>query len=145
MDIVRRDGRTVFMTSHNLNEVEQMCSRIAILQSGHLYALGTIADLRRRIESPQLAIFANQPSALPALSVQVKALPFVVNCEINFDHLLVQLAKEVPPTGLWEAQAHSGIAIDEIKKVGMSLEEMYLDIVSKAEAIDDEPGSDGRT
>ncbi|CAM4437253.1 ABC transporter ATP-binding protein [Paenibacillus tarimensis] len=39
-------GTTVFMTSHNLDEVERICDRIAILHQGRIEKLGTIAELR---------------------------------------------------------------------------------------------------
>jgi ABC-2 type transport system ATP-binding protein len=42
------DGTTVFLNSHQLNEVEQTCRRVAILARGELKAVAEVADLRRR-------------------------------------------------------------------------------------------------
>lgn len=39
-------GATIFMSSHNLAEVERMCSRIAVLRSGRLVSIETMAGLR---------------------------------------------------------------------------------------------------
>jgi ABC-type multidrug transport system ATPase subunit/ABC-type multidrug transport system permease subunit len=44
--LTRQRGLTVFMTSHNLNEVELLCDRIAIIRQGKIMACGAMAELR---------------------------------------------------------------------------------------------------
>ncbi|HEU0114944.1 MAG TPA: ABC transporter ATP-binding protein [Thermomicrobiales bacterium] len=44
----RDRGRTIFMSSHDLAEVERMCERVAIVREGRLVAEERIAELRRR-------------------------------------------------------------------------------------------------
>jgi ABC-2 type transport system ATP-binding protein len=44
---VQRRGRTVFMSSHVLSEVEHICNRIALLRKGELVLLSSVEDLRR--------------------------------------------------------------------------------------------------
>jgi ABC-2 type transport system ATP-binding protein len=44
---VAADGRTVFLSSHLLDEVEDVCDRVAILREGHLVEVATLAELRR--------------------------------------------------------------------------------------------------
>jgi ABC-2 type transport system ATP-binding protein len=41
----RADGRTVFLSSHNLQEVERACERVAIIRDGRLVEIATVADL----------------------------------------------------------------------------------------------------
>lgn len=43
----RERGQTVFLSSHQLAEVEAVCDRVAILRAGRLVEIDTIADLRR--------------------------------------------------------------------------------------------------
>ncbi|MCD6580090.1 ABC transporter ATP-binding protein [bacterium] len=40
-----REGTTVFLSSHNLNEIEGICNRIAILRKGELLDIGTVRDI----------------------------------------------------------------------------------------------------
>ena len=47
VDEARRAGRTVFMSSHVLPEVERVCERIGLLREGELVLLSPVADLRR--------------------------------------------------------------------------------------------------
>src|SRR5262249_59466647 len=43
---VREDGRTVFLSSHILTEVEQTCNRVGIIREGQLVRVGGVADLQ---------------------------------------------------------------------------------------------------
>lgn len=43
---VREDGRTVFLSSHILSEVEQTCSRVAIIREGRLVRVGGVTELK---------------------------------------------------------------------------------------------------
>ena len=70
LDDLRREGRTVFFSSHILSEVERLCDRVAIIRAGELMAIHDVHDLlarrRRRVtlrwrgEAPDIA-------ALPGL------------------------------------------------------------------------------
>jgi ABC-2 type transport system ATP-binding protein len=44
---VQTQGRTVFMSSHVLSEVERVCDRIALLRQGELVLLGTVDELKK--------------------------------------------------------------------------------------------------
>ncbi len=41
-------GSTIFMSSHNLHEVEEICGRVGIIKQGKLIAVETISDLKRK-------------------------------------------------------------------------------------------------
>jgi len=43
-----KDGTTVFLNSHQLSEVEQVCNRVAVLRKGRLATITTVADMRRQ-------------------------------------------------------------------------------------------------
>jgi ABC-2 type transport system ATP-binding protein len=48
LDILKRDGRTIFFSSHVLSEVERLCDRVAIIRHGRLVAVEEIAGLLAR-------------------------------------------------------------------------------------------------
>ena len=51
-----RQGTTVFMSSHLLEVVDELCDRIAIIQGGVIRASGTMADLRASAESGTMGL-----------------------------------------------------------------------------------------
>jgi len=48
---VTRDGKTVVLATHNLNEAEQLCDRLVIMEHGHIAAAGSVPELRSRFQS----------------------------------------------------------------------------------------------
>jgi ABC-2 type transport system ATP-binding protein len=50
---MNRDGLTVFLTTHNMAEAEEMCDRVAIINHGRIVAIDTPAQLRDAMESSQ--------------------------------------------------------------------------------------------
>ena len=72
-------GRTIFMSSHVLSEVERMCERIALIRSGELALLASIDELhkmaRRKVRVTFSADVTQAPQGLPPECVVVEAGP----------------------------------------------------------------------
>jgi ABC-2 type transport system ATP-binding protein len=77
--MVRREGCTVFMCTHNLVEAQRLCDRVAILEHGQLVALGTPTELTRQyvrrleveieVEEEQTEVALNMLRSMPHLVV----------------------------------------------------------------------------
>jgi len=66
---LRARGRTVFMSSHVLSEVERLCDRIGVIRYGEMVLLSTVDDARRRSGRMVRVDFlrpVEAPAALPA-------------------------------------------------------------------------------
>ncbi|MEV6276707.1 ABC transporter ATP-binding protein [Nocardia sp. NPDC051832] len=61
----RNRGQTVFLSSHQLGEVEALCDRVAILRAGRLVEIATLADLRRLHRT---LVEVSYDGAMPALA-----------------------------------------------------------------------------
>ncbi|MDE3074930.1 MAG: ABC transporter ATP-binding protein, partial [Chloroflexota bacterium] len=57
----KQRGQTVFLSSHILSEVEALCDRVAILRSGRLLEIGTVAQMRHLSAFSVEATFAGAP------------------------------------------------------------------------------------
>jgi len=76
---VREEGRTVFLSSHILTEVEQTCTRVAIIREGRLVRVGGVTELKGLKRHEVTITFANAAPAEAFKSLegveQVDALP----------------------------------------------------------------------
>ena len=61
----KEKGGTVLLTTHYMEEAQRLCDRIAIVDHGHLIALGTPADLIAKLEARNIIEFTSEPE-LPA-------------------------------------------------------------------------------
>jgi ABC-2 type transport system ATP-binding protein len=115
-------GRTVFISSHLLHEVQHVCDRVAILKAGRVLAQGTVHDLLRR--SGLLVRVAGDLAPAEAL---LATLPWVAGVERQGDTLLV----DAPPERAAELNlylAKHDIPVAEIRPREESLEEVFLEL-----------------
>jgi ABC-2 type transport system ATP-binding protein len=111
------DGSSVFLSSHVLSEVEQMCSRIAIISNGRVTKTGSLAELRalriHRVEA--VVIGPLDPSALARL-------PGVGDVVVDRTRLSCSVRGPIAP--LARILADAGVV--EIDSRELSLEELFL-------------------
>lgn len=122
-------GKTVFVSSHLLGEVEQMCDDVGIVKEGKLIAQGSVASLLRRGERLQLRV----TDIDAAIEVLLK-LDWVKGVEREGDCLLV----EAPPDRAAEisrALAKRGVYLSELRLREGTLEDFFLEVTGDAAAI----------
>ncbi|MGW0808750.1 ABC transporter ATP-binding protein [Nonomuraea sp. NPDC002799] len=61
---VKREGRSVLLSSHILAEVEKLCDTVTIIRKGHTVQSGTLADLRHLTRSTVIAVTAADARSL---------------------------------------------------------------------------------
>ena len=64
---LNRDGHTIVLTTHYLEEAETLCGRIAMLKAGKVVALDTTENLLRRFATHSLRVKVEQPAAALAV------------------------------------------------------------------------------
>ncbi len=98
----KKNGQTVFLSSHILEEVEALCDRLAILRAGHLVELGTLGEMRHLSALSVEATFDGKPPAVDQIKgvSNVKVLGSHLSCQVQgpIDPLLAVLAKHHPKT-----------------------------------------------
>jgi len=116
----RERGQTVFLSSHQLSEVEALCDRVGILRTGRLVEVAGLADLRRLRRIEVEVTFAGVPHGLDTLA----ALPGVEDVVWPApDRLQVSLAGAVGPS-LHRITAERVVALS-IREP--TLEEIFLE------------------
>jgi ABC-2 type transport system ATP-binding protein len=123
-------GKTVFITSHNLFEIQQVATRIAILKQGNLVTETTVAELLRSADARASEIWVRVPD--PAAATQViGGLPFVQNLATNTDGYLVVTAPAERSADINAALAKAGIFASELRLNQPNLEAMFLELTEE--------------
>lgn len=122
-----REGRTIFLSTHNLTEAESLCQRIAVVKT-RLLALDTAENLRQRLFRRQIIVQLESVSS--AVTEKVARLPFVRRVEPGEKKLLVELDDpEKNRPGLVRCIVEAGGQVMAVSEEQHSLEEVYLSLV----------------
>ncbi|WP_431924179.1 ATP-binding cassette domain-containing protein [Micromonospora wenchangensis] len=74
IDLLRREGTSVLLTTHHMEEAERLCDRVAIMDRGRVLVCGTPATLKRECGvDTVVALTLADPSAVPAARLSALA------------------------------------------------------------------------
>ncbi|MCD1294377.1 ABC transporter ATP-binding protein [Methanocella sp. CWC-04] len=122
--LVKSEGVTVFLTTHNLVEAERLCKKVGVINKGKLIAVGHPDELRARTGSPQVEIVGRGFNDIVMSSIRSR--PEVASVEMMNDRLVVSLNKDAATSGLVSAIVSAGGEIEEVRKGTASLEDAFL-------------------
>jgi len=127
---IKKEGRTIFMCTHNLNEADRLCDRIAVFKS-HLLVLDTPKRLRAQLFGRKVVFHLLQ--ADDSLAKQVQELPFVSEANIIDNKLLVTLDDpEAHNPDIIRLLVGAGADIQFVGELRRSLEDVYLQLIKNA-------------
>jgi ABC-2 type transport system ATP-binding protein len=118
----RANGQTVFLSSHQLTEVEAVCDRVAILRTGRLVDVASVPELRRLHRTDVLASFTGQPPDLTGV-------PGIAAVEISGGSAL-RFTLTGPPGPALTALAAADVQTLAVREP--TLEEIFLDYYGEA-------------
>jgi ABC-2 type transport system ATP-binding protein len=76
--LLRDGGTTVFLTTHYLDEADQLCDRVAIVDHGRVIALGRPDELKQRYSADSIAVTPEAgPDVLEAVARELAQAPFI--------------------------------------------------------------------
>jgi ABC-2 type transport system ATP-binding protein len=118
-------GHTIFLSSHLLHEVEQVCTEVAIITHGKLVTQGRVADLLK--QDAALLVEAE-----PFQVVQEVAARFGVSPQVRGPrHVALALPAEQTPA-LLNALVTAGASVYQITPQHASLEQLFLELTDEA-------------
>ena len=121
---LNRDGHTIVLTTHYLEEAEALCARIAMLKQGRIVALDTTSNLVNRLDSLYLKLRI-AGAALPA------ALAARVRDSRDAVHTL-RLRSYAEVEGVLAQVREAGARIEELELLQPDLEDVFVQIMHRA-------------
>ena len=126
---IKKQGRTIFLNTHNLDEAQRICDRIGIIKT-KLLTIGTPEQLRESLSKPKTEIRLVQVTD-SILSALRKLIPNKI--EVSGNKLIIDVTdpdKENP--AIIAAITSTGGQVREVTQIVPSLEDVYLQIVKEA-------------
>jgi ABC-2 type transport system ATP-binding protein len=123
-----KEGRTIVLCSHNLAEVEQLCSRVALIRTT-LLTVSTVKALRQTGLVLEVRL-AEQPERFAPL---LRSLPFKPSVQVADSQLRVSLRAEEDAADVIGCLAAAGARIYSAAAAARPLENAYLELVRKGE------------
>jgi ABC-2 type transport system ATP-binding protein len=127
-------GAAVFLNSHLLSEVEQVCDRVAIIDHGRVIASGPLDDVLGQSET-QIRVTGLKPSDLPAIE-------YFGPPTLDHDTLSIRPMKADRVYELVALLVKMGVHVHEVRAGRGSLEQRFLELVTRDRSMGGTPSGE---
>lgn len=133
---LKRQGRTVLLTTHYMEEADQLCDRIAIIDHGQIVALDTPAALKRRIRAEEVvSLEIGMTGEDGPLLSRLASAAVIARSERHNGTLAVTAhcasARDFVPAA-FDAARSEGATIQHVEVVPVSLEDVFISLTGRA-------------
>ncbi|HEU5370560.1 MAG TPA: ABC transporter ATP-binding protein, partial [Ktedonobacterales bacterium] len=127
--LVKREGATVFLNTHNLAEAERLCALVGVIRKGKLLALGNPDELRFKQGGPQAEIVGR--GFTDDLLALLRERPEITSAEVQNGHLILGLKGDSEVGPLVSLIVRHGGEVEEVRKGAASLEDVFLTLMEE--------------
>jgi ABC-2 type transport system ATP-binding protein len=120
---IRQRGKTVFMTTHLMDEAERLCDRVAIIDRGRIIDIDSPAALVRR-HCPERTVIVTTPQ--PSADAIFRQLPSVTAVERRDDDVSIQGRGDDLVTTVIQCLAVHAIPVTDLRTESPTLEDVFL-------------------
>ena len=123
-------GKTIIMASHILDEVEKVCTHVAIIQKGVLKTVGSVYDVMNATPGDKVVRVDIELAAdnLAALETLLKQMPGILEVSNNGTGLTIHGEETITTTGINKYCFEKGIVLSQLNLKRKSLETRFLEI-----------------
>lgn len=118
---LNREGHTIILTTHYLEEAEALCSRIAMMKHGEIVALDSTRNLLNRLPGKRLKLSLSAP--LP------EGLRALVRSEQGRDYILA-IADTTQLELILSELRVAGVSIEDMQLIEADLEDVFVELLS---------------
>jgi ABC-2 type transport system ATP-binding protein len=122
---LNRDGHTVVLTTHYLEEAQALCTRVAMLKSGNVVALDTTSALVKRISGSQLVVRL----AKGALPDELKGLVSHPDELVTGNKYTLRVNDYAEVEPILGKLRESGVVIEDMQLQQADLEDVFIQIM----------------
>jgi ABC-2 type transport system ATP-binding protein len=120
---IRQRGKTVFLTTHLMEEAERLCDRVAIIDHGRIVDIGTPADLVKRHCPERVVVVTTED---PAAADRFRALPHVESVTVQPPQITIRGRGDDLVTDVIHSLAEHRIRVIDFRVELPTLEDVFL-------------------
>ena len=125
------DGTTVFVSSHLLAEVEQLCTHVGVMSGGRLVAQGTLDEFRRAGSRARILVRTPDAESARTVLADLGAGSETRDAASDLDVVTGTLPDGVAPETLVAALVRAGVRVRGFELVGESLEQRFVELTGE--------------
>lgn len=114
---LRNDGKAIILSTHQMNQVEEICDRVLMVNDGSEVLYGSIEEVKARFR---------QHSVQVNVEGEIGDLPGVIEKKLNKDSVELVLATDTTPQIILDRIREQGIGINRFEVKTPSLNEIFL-------------------
>ena len=124
-DLLRAEkarGTAIIMSTHHMNQAEELCDRILLVNKGRIMLSGPIQDIRRQFARPEILVKSSAP--LP------QDIPGISRVETENHHQRAFLEPGASPQAVLNEMVRRGILLDQFEVAQPTLDEIFIQVVT---------------
>jgi len=118
MGRLRDEGKTIILSTHQMNKVEELCDRILMINHGQSVLYGDLEEIRAGFTKNSVQL---------VVEGEIGDLPGVLHKKINRDSVELVLTPETSPQIILDQLRTSGVSIKRFEVASPSLNDIFLD------------------
>lgn len=129
---LNKEGITVLYTSHYMEEVEYLCSRVAIMDRGKIIAVGTKDELKKMVgDADRVEVVVSEVT--DRMLEEIRGISGVTKAEAT-DHTVTVLVKDghEKAAGILDIASHAGAMVRSVSVEEPNLESVFLKLTGRA-------------
>lgn len=122
---INENGTTIILTTHYLEEAEELCKNIAIIDNGKIIENTSMKNLLKRADSQTVVL---------DLKSEIKKVPNLGTCEVKLidtSTIEVKFSKDISISKIFNKLDKVGIEVNSMRNKRNRLEELFIELTSK--------------
>jgi ABC-2 type transport system ATP-binding protein len=127
---LRRDGRLVVLSTHQMDQVEELCDRIVMIDRGRRVLYGTVREIKKKYAEEIRTTTGRGNVVVVDGEGEFRSLPGVLSAEAVGGATKLTLSPELRPERFLESAIAAGMAISRFEAAPTPLEEIFVHVVT---------------
>ncbi len=132
LDMAHKESKTIFLSSHNLDEVQRVCNRVSLIHKGEIKLYGELGELQREMSKKEVIVETTKAIPEPIITELQGFRELGIRDRKN-NTLILSLGKRSSVPDIVAFLTQRGVGIEQVKRQEASLEEIYSTILKEAE------------